>query len=160
MEERIAIDRSATAGEVAHALADVGAGLMARALPALAQQALVFRAQSADGVTYAHKIDKGETRIDWRADAETVRNHIHGLSPSPGAYSEIDLGRGAERIKILRAAAVEAGGPAGTVIDEAPTIACGAGAVRILEAQRAGRAAMSGSDFQRGAQLPRGATFS
>jgi methionyl-tRNA formyltransferase len=160
LEDRLAIDRNATAGEIAHALADIGATLMARALPALAQQTLVFRAQSADRVTYAHKIDKSEARIDWRADAETVRNHIHGLSPSPGAYSEIDLGRGAERIKILRAVAVEGGGSAGTVIDEAPTIACGAGSIRILEAQRAGRAAMSGADLQRGAQLRRGAIFS
>jgi methionyl-tRNA formyltransferase len=111
-------------------------------------------------VTYARKIDKGETRIDWRADAKSVRNHIHGLSPSPGAYSEVDLGHGAERIKILRAAAIDGSGPAGTVIDEAPTIACGAGAIRILEAQRAGRAMMSGAELQRGAQLTRGLAFS
>jgi methionyl-tRNA formyltransferase len=112
------------------------------------------------GATYARKIEKSETRIDWSQDAETVRNHIHGLSPSPGAYSQIDLGRGAERMKLLRVVAVEGAGPAGTVIDEAPTIACGVGAIRILEAQRAGRAAMSGAELQRGAQLARGAAFS
>ena len=159
LEERIAIDANATAGEIGDALAHIGAALMARALPALAQQRLVFRPQSAEGATYARKIDKAETRIDWRLDAKTVRNHIHALSPSPGAYSEIDLGRGPERVKFLRAAAVEGSGPAGAVIDEAPTIACGDGALRIIEAQRAGRAAMSGADFQRGAQLSPGARF-
>ncbi|WP_158815502.1 methionyl-tRNA formyltransferase [Methylocapsa sp. S129] len=160
LEERIAIDRGATAGEIAQALAHSGAALMARALPALAEGSLAFHNQSADGATYARKIDKSETRIDWRWSAAAIRDHIRGLSPSPGAYSEIDLGRGAERVKFLRAAAVEGAGPAGTVIDEAPTVACGGGgAIRILEAQRAGRAAMSGQEFQRGAQISPGAKF-
>jgi methionyl-tRNA formyltransferase len=153
------IDRDATAGEITHVLADIGAVLMARALPMLADGTLVFHRQSAEGATYAHKIDKNETRIDWTQDAEALRNHIHGLSPTPGAYSEISIGRGMERIKFLRVAAVEASGPAGTVIDEAPTIACGLGALRVLEAQRAGKAAMSGEYLQRGAQIARGAKF-
>jgi methionyl-tRNA formyltransferase len=158
-EERIAIEPNATAGEITQALAHIGAASMARALPALAQQRLVFRDQSADGATYARKIDKGETRIDWRLGATALRNHIHGLSPSPGAYSEVDLGRGPERVKFLRVAVVDSAGPPGTVIDEAPTIACGIGAIRILEAQRAGKAPMSGAEFQRGAQIRPGARF-
>jgi methionyl-tRNA formyltransferase len=159
LEERIAIDRSATAGEITQVLARNGAELMAQALMALPHQNLDFRAQSADGMTYARKIDKNETRIDWRLGAEVLKNQIHGLSPSPGAHSEIDLGRGPERVKFLRAAALEGTGPAGSVIDEGPTIACGDGAIRILEAQRAGKAAMSGEEFQRGAQLKPGARF-
>ncbi len=159
MEQRLTIDESATAGEVTQALAHIGAALMARALSALAQRSLTFHPQSAGGVTYAHKIDKSEARIDWRLDAEVVRNHIHGLSPTPGAYSEIDLGRGLERVRFLRAAAVEGVGSAGTVIGEALTIACGRGALRILEAQRAGRTVMTGHDFQRGAQIAPGAVF-
>jgi methionyl-tRNA formyltransferase len=160
LEERVAIDRSATAGEITQALAHIGAALMARALPALAQHSLAFQPQSPDGMTYARKIDKSETRVDWRLGAEALRDHIHGLSPHPGAYSEIDLGRGAERVKFLRVAAVDGDGPAGIVIDDAPTIAAGGGgAIRILEAQRAGKAAMSGKEFQRGAQLKVGARF-
>jgi methionyl-tRNA formyltransferase len=160
LEARLPIDPSATAGEIAQALAGLGAGLMARALPALADGSLGFRAQRAEGVTYARKIDKSETRVDWRLDADRLRAHIHGLSPSPGAFSEIDLGRGVERVKLLRVAAVEGVGAPGEAIDDALTIACGAGAIRILEAQRAGRAAMSGEEFQRGAQIARGARFS
>jgi methionyl-tRNA formyltransferase len=159
VEERIAIDPDATAGEITQTLAHIGAASMARALPALAQQRLVFRDQSADGATYARKIDKSETRIDWRLGATALRNHIHGLSPSPGAYSEIDLGRGPERVKLLRVAAVDGAGLSGTVIDEAPIIACGGGAIRIVEAQRAGGVAMSGAEFQRGAQMKPGARF-
>ena len=159
LEERLKLARSATSGEITHVLADIGAALMARALPLLADGSLVFRAQTSEGATYARKIDKSETRIDWSLDADSLRNHIHGLSPSPGAYSEIALVRGVERVKFLRAAAVEAFGPAGTVIDEGPTIACGRGALRILEAQRAGKTAMSGQDLQRGAQISRGAKF-
>jgi methionyl-tRNA formyltransferase len=159
LEERIAIGASATAGEIAHTLAGIGAALMARALPALGRGTLVFRPQRADGASYARKIDKGEARIDWRLDVDVVRNHIHGLSPSPGAYSEIDLGKGVERIRFLRVAATEGAGDPGAVIGAAPTIACGRGAIRILEAQRAGRVAMSGEEFQRGAQLKRGARF-
>jgi methionyl-tRNA formyltransferase len=159
LEERLAIDRSATAGEITHALAHLGAGLMARALPALADGSLVFQPQSADGATYARKIEKSETRVDWLRDAEALRSHIHGLSPSPGAHADVDLGRGAERVKFLRVAAVEGSGVAGTAIDDALTIACGQGAIRILEAQRAGKTAMSAEDFQRGAQIARGAKF-
>ncbi|MGO8800873.1 MAG: methionyl-tRNA formyltransferase [Roseiarcus sp.] len=159
MTNRLAIEKRSTAGEIAQALAGIGAALMASALAALARGELTFSAQSADGVTYARKIEKSETGIDWRLDAEAVRNHIHGLSPAPGAHSEIDLGRGAERVKFLRVAAVEGAGPPGIVIDEALTIACGDGAIRILEAQRAGRTAMTGAEFQRGAQIPPGARF-
>jgi methionyl-tRNA formyltransferase len=158
-EERIAIDPNATAGEITQTLAHIGAASVARALPDLAQQRLVFREQSADGATYARKIDKSETRIDWRLGATVLRNHIHGLSPSPGAYSEIDFGRGPERVKFLRVAAVDGAGLGGTVIDEAPTIACGGGAIRIIQAQRAGGVAMSGAEFQRGAQMRPGARF-
>jgi len=159
LEQRLTIDERATAGDVSHSLADIGAALMTRALTALAQNDLTFRAQSADGVTYAHKIEKSETRIDWALDAEVLRNHVHGLSPSPGAYSEIDLGRGPERLKFLRVAAIEGSGTPGTVIDGALTIACGRGAIRVLEAQRAGKAAMTGEELQRGAQVSPGARF-
>jgi methionyl-tRNA formyltransferase len=160
IEEHVQIDRGATAGEIAKALAQRGASLMAEALSELSRGSLTFRAQSAEGMTYARKIDKSETRIDWSFDAETLRNQIHGLSPSPGAFSEIDLGRGPERIRFLRVAMVEGAGDAGSVIDETPTIACGAGgALRILEAQRAGRSVVTGEEFQRGAQLKPGARF-
>ena len=159
LEERLRIDAGATAGDITEALAVIGAGLMTRALRSLKSGQLAFRPQSAEGATYAQKIDKSEARIDWRRDAVIVRNQIHGLSPSPGAWSEIDLGRGLERIKFLRAEAIEGSGPPGIVLDELPTIACGRGAIRLVEAQRSGKQAMRRQEFQRGAQVARGARF-
>jgi methionyl-tRNA formyltransferase len=159
LEESIAISVGQTAGEVTANLAQIGARLMTSALRLLEDGGLDFRPQNAEGLTYAHKIDKAETRIDWRGDADVVRNRIHGLSPSPGAFSQIDLARGPERIKFLRVEAVDGSGPPGVVLDDSLTIACGRGAIRVVEAQRSGKQAMRRDEFQRGAHIPTGAQF-
>ena len=91
----------------------LGAAIDRRALPELAAGRLAFRPQRAEGATYARKIDKSEAAIDWRADAVAVRNHIHGLSPAPGAHCEIDLGATLERVKFLRVEVVEGAGAPG-----------------------------------------------
>ena len=110
-----------------------------------------------EGVTYAHKIDKEEARIDWSRPAEQLRNHIHGLSPFPGAYSLV----GDIRIKMLEAKLAEGSGEAGSLIARPMTIACGDGrALRILKVQRGGRGPMTADDLQRGLQLPLGTIFS
>ena len=158
-EIRTPIRPTDTAGELTATLAALGARLVTDALPDLAAGRLEFRPQAPDGVVYAHKIDKGEAPIDWTADAVHVRNHVHGLSPSPGAYSEIDGAGRTERIKILRAAAIDGSGPPGAILDAEMTIACGAGAIRVLEAQRAGKSAMSGADLMRGGAIVVGARF-
>ena len=157
--ERVAISPETTFGDLGERLGRLGADLMARALPALERGQLGFTPQSPNGATYAKKIDKDETRIDWRCDAEAVRNQIHGLSPTPGAYSEFDFGRAAERVKIVRARVVEGAGAPGETLDYRLTIACGRGAIQIIEAQRAGRTAMSGEALARGAQVRPGARF-
>ena len=158
-EIRTPIRPSDTAGELTAILAGLGAKLVAEALPDLAAGRLAFRPQDGAGVAYARKIEKGEAPIDWQADAVRIRNHIHGLSPSPGAYGEIEFGGRTERIKILRAAVVDGSGPPGAVLDAQMTIACGAGAIRVLEAQRAGKSAMSGADLMRGGAIAPGARF-
>jgi methionyl-tRNA formyltransferase len=159
LAERAPIRRETTYGDLAGHLSRIGADLMARALAALARGALSFRAQSEAGALYAKKIEKGEARIDWRAGAESVRNHIHGLSPQPGAFAEIHLGRGPERIKILRAKVVAGSGAPGDTLDDRLTIACGRDAILVIEAQRAGRTSMTGEALARGAQILRGAHF-
>ena len=110
------------------------------------------------GVTHAAKIDKTETRIDWMKPAQQVHDHIRGLSPFPGAWCEIADGGGsaAIRVKLLRTSRADGSGAPGTVLDDRLAIACGAGAVRILELQRAGRQAMKAEEFLRGNPLPRG----
>ena len=158
-ELRAPIRADDTAGDLTAILAALGAKMIAEALPELAGGRLDFRPQSAEGVTYAHKIEKGEAPIDWTADAVRVRNHIHGLSPSPGTAGEIECGGRTERIKILRAAVVDLGGPPGVVLNAAMSVACGAGAIRVIEAQRAGKSAMSGAELMRGARIAPGARF-
>jgi methionyl-tRNA formyltransferase len=127
---------------------------MVRAMAALERGALQLTRQSEVGVTYAAKIDKAESRIDWRKPAHAVLRHIHGLSPFPGAWSEI-AGEGA-RVKVLRCEIATGAGAPGTVLDDHLTIACGAGAIRIVELQRAGKAPMKAAEFLRGSPLKPG----
>jgi methionyl-tRNA formyltransferase len=159
LSERVAISSETTAGDLTERLAKLGADLIARALPELERGLLCFHPQQAEGATYAKKIDKNEARLDWSGDAGMVRNQIHGLSPTPGAYSEIDFGRGTERVKILRARVVDGAGAPGEVIDDFLTVACGRGAIQVVEAQRAGKVAMTGEALARGLHIPRGARF-
>jgi methionyl-tRNA formyltransferase len=158
-EIRTPIRPDETAGELTARLAELGARLIAESLPELAAGRLVFHPQSVDGATYARKIDKSEAAIDWSADAVAVRNRIHGLSPAPGAHSEIAIGGRLERIKILRAAVVERAGPPGAVVDSSMVVACGDKAIRVVAAQRPGKTPMRGAELMRGAKLDVGARF-
>jgi methionyl-tRNA formyltransferase len=153
MAERLPITDAMTASDLHDALARLGADLMVRAMAALERGALQLSKQSEEGVTYAAKIDKAEARIDWNKPARAVLRHIHGLSPFPGAWSEIAGGGDAARVKILRCALVKGAGEPGAVLDDQLTIACGEGAIRIVELQRAGKAPMKAADFLRGTPL-------
>ena len=157
LAEQIAIGADQTAGELHDVLAQRGASLMVRALAALERGSLDCTPQADDGVTYAKKIDKAEARIDFKADARDVHNRVRGLSPFPGAWFEAGADGKRERIKVLRAVVVEASGPPGMVLDDQLTIACGAGAVRFIELQRAGKTPMRAADVLRGFPLPPGA---
>jgi methionyl-tRNA formyltransferase len=156
LAQSVAIGPDMTAGELHDGLARLGADLMLRALGALERGALVLTPQPAQGVTYANKIEKGETRIDWSRPWKEVHDHIRGLSPFPGAWFAL----GDARIKVLRTTRGERGGTPGTVLDDRLTIACGEGAVRILELQRAGRQPMMADEFLRGTPVARGAVLS
>ena len=154
MVERVPIGPDATAGELHDGLARLGADLMGRALAAMSRGALAFAPQPAEGVTYAKKIANEEARIDWTLPARRVHDHVRGLSPFPGAFFMADLGKGPERVKLLRTALAEGSGAPGTLLDGA--VACGEGAVRPLQVQRAGRGPVLGEEFFRGARLAPG----
>ena len=160
MAERIAITDRTTAADLHDALARLGADLTVRAIAALERGALQLTRQSGEGVTYAEKIDKAEARIDWNRPARAVLRHIHGLSPFPGAWSEFAGDGEAARIKVLRCELASGAGAAGAVLDDRLTIACGEGAIRIVELQRTGKAPMKAADFLRGTPLKPGARFS
>jgi methionyl-tRNA formyltransferase len=153
MAERLPITDAMTASDLHDALAPLGADLMVRAMAALERDALKLSKQSEEGVTYAAKIDKAEARIDWNKPAREVLRHIHGLSPFPGAWSEIAGGGDAARVKILRCELAKGAGAPGSVRDDQLTIACGEGAIRIVELQRAGKAPMKAVEFLRGTPL-------
>src|ERR1700722_5598807 len=147
MAERVPIGADATTGELHDELARRGADLMQRALAALEKGQLQLAPQPTEGVTYAAKIAKGETRIDWTRPWNEVHNHCRGLSPFPGAWCEL---AGAGRVKILRTTKGNGNGPPGRVLDDMLTVACGTGAIRLLQLQRAGKQPMGADEFLRG----------
>ncbi len=158
LEASLPITPGMSAGALHDALMPLGADLMARALACLEGDGLTFVPQPPEGVVYAHKITNDEARIDWSRPAAAVANHINGLSPFPGAFVEADLGKGNERVKVLGAVVADGEGTPGTILDEACTLACGTGAVRLTGLRRAGKGgAATGSDFLRGARLAPGA---
>ena len=160
LAERVPIAPDMTAGDLHDELARRGAGLMVQALSALERGSLTFTPQPDAGVSYANKIANNETRIDWSRPWRQVHDHIRGLAPFPGAWFETTDDGKPVRVKVLRTTRGEGSGPPGTVLDDRLTIACGEGAVRILELQRAGRQAMKAEEFLRGTALPAGLRLS
>ncbi|MBD8553663.1 methionyl-tRNA formyltransferase [Rhizobium sp. CFBP 8762] len=153
----VPIAPTTTAGELHDSLMLTGAKLMREAMGKLEANDLPLTPQPSEGVVYAAKIDKGETRIDFSGNAVTVHNHIRGLSPFPGAWTEITLGGKPERIKVLASTVADGAGDAGTVIAEPLIVACGSGAVQLTRLQKAGGKPLAAVDFLHGIPLPVGA---
>jgi methionyl-tRNA formyltransferase len=160
MAEAVAISADMTAGDLHDALARLGSDLMLRALAPAERGTLTRRPQPEQGVTYAAKISKDETRIDWTKSWRAVHDHIRGLSPFPGAWFELD----GLRVKVLRSTMGEGqkaqNGKPGTVLDDRLTIACGDGAVRLVQIQRAGKQPMQVEEFLRGTPVKAGTAVS
>jgi methionyl-tRNA formyltransferase len=159
MVERVAITPEMNAGELHDKLMGLGADLMVRALAALSRGGLNFTPQPEQGVTYAHKLKNDDSRIDWAKPAQAVHDHIRGLSPFPGAFFTADFGKGEERVKVLRARIDEGSGAPGTLLNPGGIVACGEGALRLLQVQRAGKAPMNADDFLRGVRIEAGMPF-
>jgi methionyl-tRNA formyltransferase len=154
LAEPVPIGADMTAGELHDVLAERGARLMVQALAELQRGTLVCTPQPDAGATYAAKIDKVETRIDFTRPASEVHNHVRGLSPFPGAW--FAAGPRPERIKVLRTRIAPGSGAPGTLLDDALTVACGEGAVQLVELQRAGKRPMLAAELSRGFAMPKG----
>lgn len=152
LEGRTPIERK-TVGELTEELAQIGARLIGDVLADL--QAYPEVPQPDAGVTYAKKIDKTETRLDFAQDAEQVERQIRAFAPAPGAWFEYQ----GERCKVLAAELAEGSGAPGEVLDEALTTACIRGAIRPTLVQRAGRPAMPTADLLRGWAIGAGAVL-
>ena len=156
LSREIAISQTVTAGELHEQLSKAGADIMVEALTQLGSGTLAATPQSEAGITYAAKIGKAETRINFSRHAAEVANHIRGLSPIPGAWFETALAGNTERIKVLRAVIADGSGVPGTVLDHQLTVACGVGAVRLFEVQRSGKKAVKAGEFLRGFKIEPG----
>ncbi|KEO54564.1 methionyl-tRNA formyltransferase [Thioclava pacifica] len=147
LREATPIGAIETTGELHDRLSAMGARLILDALTRI--DTLTPAPQPEAGVTYAAKIDKAEARIDWARPAADLVRHVNGLSPFPGAWCEVD----GERIKLLRATLAQGIGAPGSVLGGF-TIACGSGALEVLEAQRPGKRPMEAAEILRGLTLP------
>jgi len=159
MGERISIGLDTTGGELHDQLSLMGSALLLRALEYAGKGQLTLTPQNRDGVTYAKKLTKEETRIVWTMQGVEVQDTIRGLSPFPGAWFEPLLGGKAERVKVLRSVLVPGKGEPGQLLDGNLTVACASQAVRLTQVQRAGRKPMGGADFLRGFPLGKGTHF-
>jgi methionyl-tRNA formyltransferase len=153
--EKVAIGPRMTVSELHDELARVGAPLMVRALHDFADGTIKPQPQSDQGVTYAAKLAKDEGRIDWTKSAAEIDRMIRALNPGPGTFFELN----GERIKVLAAEPAAGKGVAGTLVDDAGTVACGDGALRLLKLQRPSKSAVAIADFLRGLPLPKGTTL-
>ena len=151
MLHRLTLDiHGKNAGQVTAELAKLGA----QALLDWLDNPTPAEPQPIAGATYASKIDKAETRIDWSKPAEEIERQVRAFNPVPGAWFEA----GGERIKLLEAAVGgDASGAPGAILDECLNVACGAGYIRPLKVQRAGRGVMSPGELLRGFPIPKGA---
>ncbi|WP_439872956.1 methionyl-tRNA formyltransferase [Rhizobium leguminosarum] len=152
----VEIGPNMTAGELHDRLMLVGAKAMAEAMVKLEMNDLPLTPQPEDGVLYAAKIDKAETRIDFSRDARDVHNHIRGLAPFPGAWFELEIGGKPERVKVLASELAEGRGADGQLLTDDLVVACASGAVRLTRLQKAGGKPLAAADFLRGTPLAAG----
>ncbi|MGO7419760.1 methionyl-tRNA formyltransferase, partial [Rhizobium ruizarguesonis] len=160
LTREVEIGPDMTAGELHDRLMLVGAKAMAEAMVKLEMNDLPLTPQPEDGVLYAAKIDKAETRIDFSRDAKDVHNHIRGLAPFPGAWFELEIGGKPERVKVLASELAEGQGAAGQLLTDDLVVACGSGAVRPTRLQKAGGKPLMAADFLRGTPLAAGMRLS
>jgi len=158
-ELRTAIDPSETTEELSARLSFLAARTLEQSWGDLVELRLPFSAQDESAIKYARKIEKAETPIDWTMAAERVRGHIHGLSPFPGAHATFRSRGAPELLRVLRARVVDNDAIPGVILDDQLTVACGRGAVRLLQVQRAGRNVITGAEFMRSGVLRVGDTF-
>ncbi|MFK0162829.1 methionyl-tRNA formyltransferase [Rhizobium sp. NPDC090279] len=159
LTREVEIGNTMTSGELHDRLMLVGAKAMAEAMNKLEHDELPLTAQPAEGVLYAAKIDKGETRIDFGKPAADVHNHIRGLSPFPGAWFEAEIAGRPERIKVLGSELADGGGTSGHVLTDDLVIACASGAIRLTKLQKAGGKPLAAADFLRGTPIAPGSVL-
>ena len=156
ISEKVEITPGISAGQLHDVLSVLSADLMVEGLSKLETGSAQFTPQSSDGVTYASKLKKSQSHIEWNQPAGAVHNHIRAMSPFPGAWCEIKIGGRMIRVKILESELIDAEGHPGEVLDENLTIACATGAIRPIRLQKAGKQPGSLGEFLRGNHVETG----
>ena len=146
------LDQNATHGDIEKKISIEGANLLVQNLKSIEAEEAKFTNQDHSQATYAKKIDKKETKIHWKIDAKKVLAHIHGLSPSPGAWFELK----GERFKVLKAKISSKYGTPGMVLDENLTVGCKSNSIQILELQRQGKNKQTSKEFLLGNKIDKG----
>ena len=146
------LDQNITHGEIEKQLSTTGANLLIESLKNIENLNSKFINQIHSEATYAQKIDKNETKINWNLEANKVLSHIHGLSPRPGAWFEYQK----ERFKVLKAKISSINGKPASVLDENLTISCKSNSIQILELQRQGKKKQSAKKFLLGNKIKNG----
>tara|TARA_Y100000590_G_scaffold237720_1_gene267515 strand:+ start:2519 stop:3439 length:921 start_codon:yes stop_codon:yes gene_type:complete len=154
--KELQLDQSKTYGEIEKKLSVIGADLLIESLKNIENNQLKFKEQIDTDATYAKKIDKNETKINWRLEANNLVRHIHGLSPNPGAWFEYEK----ERFKVLRVKEMLKNGKPGYVIDQNLTVACKSNSIQILELQRQGKKKQTAKEFLLGKKINSGTLLS
>jgi len=152
ISKELELDQNKTYGEIENQLSIEGANLLIESLKAIKAGNSKFINQNHSEATYAKKIEKNETKINWNLKANKVLGHIHSLSPNPGAWFQYKN----ERFKVLRAKISSKNGKAGLVIDEKLTIGCDSNSIQILELQRQGKNKQNAKDFLLGSKINKG----
>ena len=152
LRESLSIGPKTDAGRLHDELSAMGARMIVEALAKLEAGRMEETPQGSEGVTYAAKIDKAETRIDWARPAAEIERQMRAFAPAPGAWFELED----ERIRALAGKVTRDRGEPGTVLDDILTVACGEGAIRLEMVQRAGKGAMEAAAFLRGRAVPKG----
>ena len=153
--KEIELDQNGTHGEIEKKLSVMGANLLVENLKKIKDGNSKFVGQAHSEATYAKKIDKAETKINWSLHSTIVLAHIHGLSPNPGAWFEYEN----ERFKVLRANKSLASGNPGILLDENLTVACKSDSIQILEIQRQGKNKQTAKEFLLGKKIIKGSIF-
>ncbi|GHF15920.1 methionyl-tRNA formyltransferase [Kordiimonas sediminis] len=155
LREEIEIRPEDTTASLHDKLSEMGGRMIVSALQSIADGTATHTVQPEEGITYAHKIDKAEAKIDWNDDATTIERQIRGLVPFPGAWTDFD----GSRLKILEASVEQGSGDAGVALDDQLLIACGSDALRLGRVQKAGKGAVDAAQFLTGHTVPAGTRF-
>jgi len=149
------LNQNATHGEIEKKLSVIGANLLIKILKNITNESSKFIDQIHSEATYAKKIEKSETKINWNLDANKVLAHIHGLSPKPGAWFEYNK----ERFKVIKAKISKVNGKQSSILNENLVVGCKSNSIQILELQRQGKNKQTAKEFLLGKKISNGSVL-